>query len=55
MLIVQLKKQITTQKLVSLKKKLNDHNRDKCIATPEFNTLAADVFSARSFNNKDRF
>ena len=42
-------------KISELEKKLNDHNRDKCIATPEFNTLAADVFSARSFNNKDRF
>ena len=27
--------------------KLNDHNHDKYITTPEFNTLAADVFNAR--------
>ena len=36
-----------TQKLVVLKKKINDHNHDKYITTPEFNTLAADVFNAR--------
>ena len=27
--------------------KLNNHNHDKYITTPEFNTLAADVFNAR--------
>ena len=36
-----------TQKLLKLKKKLTDHNHDKYITTPEFNTLAADVFNAR--------
>ena len=36
-----------TQKSVSLKKKLIDHNRDKYLTTPEFNTLAADLFNAR--------
>ena len=36
-----------TQKSVSLKKKLTDHNHDKYITTPEFNTLAADVFNVR--------
>ena len=35
-----------TQELVSLKKKLTDHNHGKYITTPEFNTLAA-VFNAR--------
>ena len=30
-----------------LEKKLTDHNHDKCITTPEFNTLAADAFNAR--------
>ena len=35
-----------TQKSVSLKKKLTDHNHDKHITTPDFNTLAAD-FNAR--------
>ena len=28
-------------------KKFTDHNHDKYITTPEFNTLAADVFKAR--------
>ena len=36
-----------TQKSVSLKKKLIDHNHDKYLTTPEFNTLAADLFNAR--------
>ena len=36
-----------TQKLVGLKKQITGHNHDKYIATPEFNTLAADVFNAR--------
>ena len=27
--------------------KLNNHNHDKYITTPEFNTLAADVFNPR--------
>ena len=35
------------QKLVSLKKNYHDHNHDKYVTTPEFNTLAADVFNAR--------
>ena len=34
------------QKSVSLKN-LADHNHDKYITTPEFNTLAADVFNTR--------
>ena len=29
------------------KKKLTDHNQDKYITTPEFNTLAEDIFNAR--------
>ena len=36
-----------TQKLVSLEKKLTDHNHDKYITTPELNTLAASVFNAK--------
>ena len=32
---------------MNLKKKLTGHNHDKYITTPEFNTLAADVFNAR--------
>ena len=34
-------------KITEIKKKLTDHNHDKYITTPEFNTLAADVFNAR--------
>ena len=30
-----------------LEKKLIDHNHDKHITTPEFNTLAASAFNAR--------
>ena len=30
-----------------IEKKITDHNHDKYITTPEFNTLAADVFNAR--------
>ena len=42
-------KQTITQKLVKLKKKkkITDHNHDKYITTPEFNTLAASAFNAR--------
>ena len=47
MLVVQSRKQIMTQKSVSLKKKLTDHNHDKYITTPDFNTLAAGIFNAR--------
>ena len=47
MLVVQSRKQIKTQKSVSLKKKLTDHNHDKYITTPDFNTLAAGIFNAR--------
>ena len=32
---------------MSLKKNLTDHNHEKYITTPEFNTLAASVFYAR--------
>ena len=34
-------------KISELEKKGTDHNHDKYITTPEFNTLAADVFNAR--------
>ena len=44
MLVVWLKKQTMTQKLSGLEKKLTDHNHDKYITIPEFNTFAADVF-----------
>ena len=35
-----------TQKLLKLKK-LADHNHDKYITIPQFNSLAASVFNAR--------
>ena len=34
-------------KITKIEKKPTDHNYDKHVATPEFNTLAADVFNAR--------
>ena len=34
-------------KISDLEKKLTDHNHDKYITTPEFDTLAASVFKAR--------
>ena len=34
-------------KTAAIENKLNNHNHNKYITTPEFNTLAADVFSAR--------
>ena len=41
------KKQTITQKLLKLKNKLTDHNHEKYITTPDFNTLAAVIFNAR--------
>ena len=34
-------------KVTEIENKLNNHNHDKYISTPEFNTLAADIFNAR--------
>ena len=34
-------------KISDIEKKITDHNHGKYITTPEFNTLAADVFNAR--------
>ena len=34
-------------KVIEIQNKLNDHNHDKYITTPEFNTLAGNVFNAR--------
>ena len=34
-------------KISEIENKVNDHNQDKYITTPEFNTLATDVFKAR--------
>ena len=34
-------------KISEIENKVNDHNHDKYITTPEFNTMAADVFKPR--------
>ena len=34
-------------KITEIERQFTDHNHDKYITTPEFNTLAADVFNAR--------
>ena len=34
-------------KVTEIENKVNNHNHDKYITTPEFNKLAADVFNAR--------
>ena len=34
-------------KVTKIERKLTDHNHDKYITTPEFNTLAVDVFNVR--------
>ena len=49
-MLVLLRKQIRIQKLKNWKieKKLTDHNHEKYITTPEFNTLDADILNARS-------
>ena len=47
MLLVQLKKTNYDTKISKLEKKLTDHNHEKYITTPEFNTSADYVFNAR--------
>ena len=46
-------------KITEIENKLNNHNRDKYITTPEFNKLAADAFNATfaeaNLVNKNRF
>ena len=34
-------------KITEIENKLNNHNNDKYVTTPELNTLAADIFNAR--------
>ena len=41
-----LKKADYNTKVTDIKNKLNNHNHDKYITTPEFNILVADVFNA---------
>ena len=45
--VSSLVKEKTGTKITEIEKKLTDHNHDKYITTPEFNTLAADAFNAR--------
>ena len=47
MLAVSLKKTDYNTKINEIEKKLTDHDHDKYITTPEFNTLAANVFNVR--------
>ena len=47
MLVIWLKKTDYNTKITEIENKLNNHNHDKYITTPEFNKLAADVFNAR--------
>ena len=47
MLAIWLKKTDYNTKVTEIENKLNNYNHDKYITTPEFNTLAADVFYAR--------
>ena len=47
MLVVLLKKTNYYTKTPEIENKRHNHNHDKYITTPEFNTLAANVFNAR--------
>ena len=40
-------------KISEIENKVNNHNHDKYITTPEFNTLAAHVFKARLASQTD--
>ena len=46
-LVIQLKKTEYNTKVAEIENKLNNHNHDKYIDTPEFNKLATDVFNAK--------
>ena len=45
--MILVKKTDYNAKITEIENKLNNHNHDKYITTPEFNTLAAGVFNAR--------
>ena len=47
MLVIWLKKTDYNTKVTEIANKLNNHNHDKYITTPEFNTLATDVFNTK--------
>ena len=42
-----LKKTDYNTKVSRIENKVNNHNHDKCITTPEFNTMTADAFKTR--------
>ena len=41
------KKTDYNKKIIEIENKVNNHNHDKYITTPEFNTMTADIFKAR--------
>ena len=45
--MILVKKTDYNAKITEIENKLNNHNHDKYITTPEFNTLAAGVFNER--------
>ena len=47
------KKTDCNTKISEIENKVNDHNHDKYINTPEFNTMAADVFKASLASQTD--
>ena len=48
MLLIWLKKTDHDTKVIEIENKLNNHNQDKYITTPEFNKLAGDVINVRT-------
>ena len=40
-------------KISNIEKRITDHNHDKYVTTPEFNTMAADIFNARLAGQTD--
>ena len=46
-LAVLSKKKIYNSKITEIENKLNNHNHDKCITTPEFKNLVDGVLNAR--------
>ena len=48
---MQKKEQIIT-KITEIEKKLTDHNHDRYITTPEFNTFKAEVFDTKLARKK---
>ena len=47
MLVVLFRKQIIKTKITEIVRKLTDHNHNKYITNPEFNTCAIDVFNVK--------